>query len=198
MKEDMVAGVADGRAKQRRLTQPLVGRPGVLADGWFPVPASLGTCHRVAQGGRGKLLAACLRRLRQGAKWGTASSTATRPRTISRSLPTLDTAGDLRPAWSSNALRRWPVVDLLLTDPVPQRLGVHPQTRRDDPDRRPLARVVAVVAEHQTNRLGPGLRVVLVRHETQPSKEGGVHQSPDGLPCQATFARSMMRRSRSS
>jgi hypothetical protein len=33
MKEDMVAGVAEGRAKQRRLTQALVGRPGVLADG---------------------------------------------------------------------------------------------------------------------------------------------------------------------
>jgi len=127
MKEDMVAGVAEGRAKQRRLTQALVGRPGVLADGWFPVPASLRTCHRVAQGGRGKPLAACLRRLRQGAKWGNRQLNFHQTRPISGSLPTLDTAGDLRPAWSSNALRRWfrtaPVLhDLRLCScPVPRR-----------------------------------------------------------------------------
>jgi len=65
MKEDMVAGVAEGRAKQRRLTQALVGRPGVLADGWFPAPASLGTCS-----------SRCARRARQTSRRLPASAAA--------------------------------------------------------------------------------------------------------------------------
>src|SRR5437763_6370772 len=85
---------------------------------------------------------------------------------------------DLRSRFTADTLTL-PIIDLLLTDPVAQRLGVHPQPRGHGLDRRPLARVVAPMIQHQTDRLGPDLRVVPTRHETQPSKEGGAHQTRD-------------------
>ena len=40
--EKAVMRVADGRAKRRKLTQALAGRPGVLADGKSPAPRVVG------------------------------------------------------------------------------------------------------------------------------------------------------------
>jgi hypothetical protein len=50
------------------------------------------------------------------------------------------------------------VVDLLLTDPAPQRLSGHPQPLGHYRDRRPFTRIVIAVIEHQTDSLGPRLR----------------------------------------
>jgi hypothetical protein len=73
-----------------------------------------------------------------------------------------------------------PVIDLPLTDPVPQRLGVHPQPFGHRRDRRPLTRIVIAVLQHQTDSLGPRLRVVLARHDMHLPKKGGAHQTRDG------------------
>ena len=56
--------------------------------------------------------------------------------------------------------------------------------------RRPLARVVATVVNDETDRLGPGLRVVLARHEVHlPNEGGGLSRVPwcrDSLDSHAT------------
>ena len=71
------------------------------------------------------------------------------------------------------------VVDLLLADPVPQRLSVHCQPLGHRRDRRPLTRIVVSVLKHQTDGLRPRLRVVLARHEMHLPKKGGTHQPRD-------------------
>ena len=71
-------------------------------------------------------------------------------------------------------------VDLLLADLVTQRLGVHPQPLGHRRDRRPLARIFITEIQHQTDSLGPDLRVVLTRHGMHLPEKQGVHQSRDG------------------
>src|SRR5258707_15589686 len=47
-------------------------------------------------------------------------------------------------------------------------------------DRGPFTRIVIAVLEHQTDSLGPRLRVVLARHEMHLPNKGGAHQTRDG------------------
>src|SRR5262249_21178524 len=72
------------------------------------------------------------------------------------------------------------VVDLVLANPVAQRLGGHPQPFGHRGDRRPLARIIITLLQHQPDSLGPRLRVILARHDMHLPKNGGAHQTRDG------------------
>jgi hypothetical protein len=61
-----------------------------------------------------------------------------------------------------------------------QRLRRHPQPARHRHDRRPLRVVILNMLSDQTDRLGPGLLVVLARHRCHLPNEGGVHQTRGG------------------
>src|SRR6478736_9950502 len=86
---------------------------------------------------------------------------------------------DLRCSFAGHAVPL-AIINLMLTDPTPQRLGGHPQPLGHRHDRRPLTRVVVAVLQHQTDRLGPRLRVVLARHEMHLPKKRGAHQTREG------------------
>src|SRR6516165_9528906 len=76
---------------------------------------------------------------------------------------------------------RLALVYLRLADPLTQRLRRHPQPLGYRGDRRVPRRVITSVLAHQPDRLGPGLLVVLDRHERDILPNfGSMHETRDG------------------